>query len=264
MALEINKNYLQNQQYKTSSNLEARIAIHKFTTSGESFHSWVWNKLKLVEPVDILDVGCGTGKFWVENYSKLPEGSTLVMTDFSEGMIEKAKQNLSYDGIKFEVADIENLTYQDNSFNIVMANHVVYHSQDKNKALSELKRVCVVDGKVAITTNSEQHMLKVYDIGVSLDKNFPVDRIIDTFTEEVADKMLNQYFKKIDKFVSADILKVPDADVVVNYIRTVVEPRKINVQNDFFDKYREIVLEEIEKEGFFTIQKRSPVYICSN
>ena len=33
-------------------------------------------------------------------------------------------------------------------------------------------------------------MLNVYEIGRKLDKNFPTDRIIDSWTEEVADKML--------------------------------------------------------------------------
>ena len=42
-------------------------------------------------------------------------------------------------------------------------------------------------------------MLNVYEIGRNLDKNFPIDRIIDSFTEEVADELLKNHFKSEKK-----------------------------------------------------------------
>ena len=78
-----------------------------------------------------------------------------------------------------------------------MCHNVIYHAQDKNNALNNLQK-CLKDHSnsfCSITTNSEKHMLNVYEIGRNLDKNFPTDRIIDSFTEEVADKMLPKHFK---------------------------------------------------------------------
>ena len=45
-------------------------------------------------------------------------------------------------------------------------------------------------------------MLNVYEIGRSLDKNFPTDRIIDSFTEEIADELLKNHFKFERRFDS--------------------------------------------------------------
>ena len=96
MVLDVDKKYLKERQYKSSGNLEARIAIHqKFRTNPESFHKWIWNNLKIDKPIKVLEVGCGTGQFWIENYSSLPENSHLTLTDFSEGMIEKISSKLA-------------------------------------------------------------------------------------------------------------------------------------------------------------------------
>ena len=90
MVLDVDKKYLKEQQYKSSGNLEARIAIHeRFRTNPESFHKWIWDNMKINQPIKVLEVGCGTGQFWTENYSALPENSHLTLTDFSDGMIEK-------------------------------------------------------------------------------------------------------------------------------------------------------------------------------
>ena len=92
MVLDVDKNYLKERQYKSSGNLEARIAIHeRFRTNSESFHAWVWNNLKISKPLKVFEVGCGTGQFWTENYKHIDEKSELTLTDFSDGMIEKIK-----------------------------------------------------------------------------------------------------------------------------------------------------------------------------
>ena len=263
MVLDVDKNYLKKHQYKSSGNLEARIAIHeKFRTNTESFHKWVWNNLKISQPIKVLEVGCGTGQFWTENYDSLPSDSHLTLTDFSEGMIEKIKSNVKHSNIKFEVAGIEDLPYNDNSFDLVMAHHVIYHSSDKDKAISELKRVAKPNGIISITTNSEKHMLNVYTISYSIDNNFSMVRNIDGFTEEDADSLLPKHFTKINKKIYEDLLKVTDLNVMIDYMKSTTEPRKMNLKSSFYEEYSKIVENEINEKGYFGIPKRSPHFIC--
>jgi len=263
MVLDVNKDYLKEHQYKKSDNLEARIAIHeKFRTNPESFYGWIWNQLKPTKPLKILEVGCGTGEFWIENYSKLPVGSSVTMTDFSDGMLEKAKLKINSDNIKFEVAEIEKLPYPENSFDLVMAHHVIYHATDKDKAISELKRVVKPDGIVTITTNSVKHMLNIYTIAYSIDQNFSMVRNIDGFTEEDADVMLSKHFPKIEKKIYEDLLKVTDPVMMIDYVKSTTEPRKMNLKSSFYDEYSEIIKNELQNNGYFGILKRSPLFIC--
>jgi hypothetical protein len=101
----------------------------------------------------------------------------------------------------------------------------------------------------------------VYEIGRNLDKNFPTDRIIDSFTEEVADKMLPQYFK-LEKKLELEKLKVTDLEILMDDVGSGVEPRNIRLKDSFYEEYSKIAKSEIDKKGYFEIIKRSPLYIC--
>ncbi len=271
MPEEITKNYLKKKQYSTTKYLEARIKIHQFTKNTYSFHEWILDNYNMEDfsnskPIKILDVGCGTGVFWKKNSKKLNNYNLdVIYTDFSEAMVEKEKENTSeIKGKKnYEVADVENLQKFYGQFDIVMCHNVLYHAQDKNKALSNLQK-CLNDNPnsfCSITTNSEKHMLNVYEIGRKLDENFPTDRIIDSFTEEVADQMIPNFFK-MEKKLEEEELQVTDWDILMGFVASGVEPRGIKLIDDFYEKYKEIYDKEIEKSGYFKIVKRSPLYIC--
>jgi hypothetical protein len=54
--------YLLTSQYKDSSNLQARIQIHKrFSINKYSFHRWVFDHFSIPRPARILEAGCGPG-----------------------------------------------------------------------------------------------------------------------------------------------------------------------------------------------------------
>jgi len=263
MSTTITKEYLKNLQYGTTANLDARIKIHQlFSSDPESFHAWIGSHLTLTKPVDVLELGCGTGIFWKENLHRLPEGSTLTLTDFSPAMVEKTRTNLGDAAAKVEIADVEHLAYNDDSFDVVNAHHLIYHAEDKTRAFSEIKRVLRPNGFATVTTNSQLHMFNVYEIGRRLDPNFPTDRIIDSFTEEIADEMLPGFFGNIEKHVQEDVLKVTDIQFLLDYVASGVKPRDMSVGDNFFERYAAIVSKEMEDQGHFAIPKRSPVYIC--
>ena len=271
MPEEITKSYLKKKQYSTTKYLEARIKIHQFTKNKYSFHEWILNNFDMSvfskdKPIKILDVGCGTGVFWKKNVQKLNQFKLdVVFTDFTQAMVDKEIENTKdIEGTKvYEIADVENLEKYYGKFDIVMCHNVIYHAQDKNNALNNLQK-CLKDDSnsfCSITTNSEKHMLNVYETGRNLDKNFPTDRIIDTFTEEVADRLIPNYFK-MDKRVEEEELQVTDWDILMGFVASGVEPRGIKLVDNFYEKYKEIFENEIKSKGYFQIIKRSPLYIC--
>ncbi|MBC7952341.1 MAG: class I SAM-dependent methyltransferase [Rhodospirillaceae bacterium] len=265
MAIEISKEYLKNLQYGTAKNLEARIQIHqRFSTNPEPFHAWIGNHMTFSGPVRVLEVGCGTGIFWRENLRRLAEGSSLVLTDFAEAMVAKTAQSFDQPWIRCELADMEALAYPDASFDIVNAHHVMYHAADKARAFAEIRRVLKPGGYLTLTTNSERHMRVVYDIGRQIDPNFPTDRIIDSFTEEVADIEVPKFFPKFEKFVQEDMLQVTDLEFLIDYVASGVTPRGMKVADDFYEKYAAIAKKEMDAKGYFEIPKRSALFICHN
>ena len=271
MAEEINKEYLKKKQYNTTKYLEARIKIHQFTKNKIGFHEWIFGKYDLSgfeknKEIKILDVGCGTGVFWkknMENFNKYKLDVTF--TDATEAMIEKEKSNT--EGLNanktFEVADVDNLEKYKGKFDMVLCHNVLYHAGDKDKSIQNLKD-CLNNNPssfCSITTNSEKHMLNVYEIGRSLDPNFPTDRIIDSFTEEVADKMLPGHFK-FEKIIEEEELRVTDWEILMGFVASGVEPRGIKLVDNFWNEYKKIYDQDFAKNGYFKIIKRSPIYIC--
>ena len=272
MAEEINKEYLKKKQYNTTKYLEARIKIHQFTKNKIGFHEWIFSQYDLSEfeknkdEIKVLDVGCGTGVFWKKNIDKFNKFNlNVTFTDATAAMVEKEKTNTAELNAKktFEIADIDNLEKYKNQFDIVFCHNVLYHAENKDNSIANLKN-CLNDKSssfCSITTNSEKHMLNVYEIGRNLDKNFPTDRIIDSFTEEVADKMLPSHFN-FEKKIEEEELRVTDWEVLMGFVASGVEPRGIKLVDNFWDNYKKIYDEEFNKNGYFKIIKRSPLYIC--
>ena len=270
MSEEISKQYLKEKQYSTTKYLEARIKIHQFTKNTYSFHEWIFEQYDLSsftgQEIKILDIGCGTGVFWKKNAEKFNKYKLdIIFTDFSEAMVEKEKLNTSELIAKkrYEVADVENLEKFKGQFDIVLCHNVLYHADDKDKALKNLKE-CLnknVNSFCSITTNSEKHMLNVYEIGRNLDKNFPIDRIIDSFTEEVADELLKNHFQ-LEKKVEEEELSVTDWETLEGFVASGVEPRGIKLVSDFYENYKKVYDQQFKQNGYFKIIKRSPLYIC--
>lgn len=112
-----------------------------------------------------LEIGAGTGL----NFAHYPEGAQVTATDNDEDMLSPAiKRGFSHH-IKVEVADAQNLPYQDNEFDTVVATLVFCSIPDPDKALSEVYRVLKPGGSFLLL----EHVRK----------NTPITgKILDTLT----------------------------------------------------------------------------------
>lgn len=82
------------KQYSTSNNLETRIQLHKlYSTNNVGWSTWIFQHINFVKNYKVLELGSGTGSFWLENKTKLPYMNILI-TDSSEGMIKTAREKL--------------------------------------------------------------------------------------------------------------------------------------------------------------------------
>ena len=146
-------------QYLDDSKLNARIALHKrFSINAHGLHRWVFDQIGLPEEAGILDVGCGPGRLWKENLNWLPERWSITLTDASPGMIAEAEGSLGSDRrFACRVGNVQLLPFRSESFDAVVANHMLYHVPDRPNALSEISRVLRAGGTLYAATNGE-HM----------------------------------------------------------------------------------------------------------
>lgn len=106
----------------------------------------------------ILEIGCGTGK----NTAFLAQVGTRVHAlDFSEGMIEKAREKVRAENVIFSVADLtQKWPCEDQSYELMVCNLVLEHIEDLNFIFSEASRVLEEKGKFLI---NELHPFRQYE-----------------------------------------------------------------------------------------------------
>ncbi len=106
----------------------------------------------ITENSKILDVGCGVGA--TISYIAKKYGVQVTGIDQSERMVQRAtkrvaKRNVK-DLVKVEVADVINLPFEDNSFDIVMTESVLTFVENKPKAIDEIVRVTKSGGYIGL------------------------------------------------------------------------------------------------------------------
>jgi 2-polyprenyl-3-methyl-5-hydroxy-6-metoxy-1,4-benzoquinol methylase len=121
-----------------------------------------FNKLS-IDPVSILDVGCGGGDFTrllAKKYNK----AQVVGIDFSKEAINCAKnhpENKDLANLSFEVPSTLELNQQSKSFDIVTATLVCHHMND-NQLVDFLKRAAIVAKKAIILNDLHRHSLAYF------------------------------------------------------------------------------------------------------
>jgi len=118
-------------------------------------HYWRKKTVKLsgVKPGDaVLDCATGTGDLAIEFKKKVGQEGEVTGTDFCAPMIEHAPEKAQSEGlnITFEVADVMNLPYENNQFDIASIAFGIRNVDEPVTALREMARVVKPDGTVVI------------------------------------------------------------------------------------------------------------------
>jgi len=131
------------EQYGADSNLHCRIRVKQlFSTGKQGWANFLLECFCLTSNQRILELGCGNAVFWKAVSNRIPTEIKLTLSDFSPGMIESAKSNTSSLGFvdEYAVIDAQNIPYENNTFDIVIANYMLYHVPNTEKALREISR----------------------------------------------------------------------------------------------------------------------------
>ncbi|HEU0026842.1 MAG TPA: methyltransferase domain-containing protein, partial [Ktedonobacterales bacterium] len=229
------KEYLATRQYRDASNLNARGSLHaRFGTNPYPWFRWLFDQLLTLAPADahILEVGCGPAGLWAENQDRLPPGWRMTLTDLSEGMVVTARERLAAAGapegiFTIQTADIESLPFADASFDVAVANHMLYHVPDLPKALSELRRALRPGGALLAATNGQDNMRELDDLFdgfVSAHDREWKASFRHPFTLENGAEQLAPYFDAIEIRPYEDSLRVTDEDALVAYCLSIDIP----------------------------------------
>lgn len=206
------------KQYRTPENLNTRISIHeKYSVNRQPFGEWILSNYTLGPKDRILELGCGTADMWKGRLSLLGDSARLTLTDFSSGMLLSAKENTAGDPrVDYRVVDIQNIPFEDASFDAVIANMMLYHVPDLDKGLSEVRRVLKPGGCFYCATYGENgimafvnHTLREYGIQGSVG---------GSFTLQNGGEALGRHFGTVEKRTREDGLAITHVPDFVSYV----------------------------------------------
>lgn len=211
----VNQKQKVQEQYKTTGNLKTRISLHeKYSTNKLGFGNWLFSQYDLPSNSKILELGCGTGDLWRSNLHLLDKSIALYLTDFSEAMVLAVKMAFEKeDFISYRVVNIEEIPYEDNRFDRVIANMMLYHVPDLHKGLAEVKRVLAEDGYFYCATYGENGIVPfiagLLNVKDTTNKNF---------TLQNGTGILKKHFSHVERLDYEDSLEVTDIDDLLDYI----------------------------------------------
>jgi len=254
--------YLKNDQYKNSANLEARIEVHRrFSTNTYGWCRWVFDALaKLPDDAKILELGCGPGLLWQENASRIPAGWNITLSDLSPGMLDAAWRNLVITGrtFKFEEIDAQSIPFENEAFDAVIANHMLYHVPDRSKAIAEIKRVLKPGGRLIATTIGRGHLKELNEWLRRASGRRVVEPMPLSFTLENGSEQLDPYFSKVKVFRYQDNLHVTDIDPLIAFFHASFFSTDITLEA--LRQLSEWWESELEQRGKIFISKDSGLF----
>jgi ubiquinone/menaquinone biosynthesis C-methylase UbiE len=256
------RSLLQNH-YKDASRLDARRQLHaKYSTNTHGFLAWVFVHLDLPPTSQVLEVGCGAGYLWLANRHRIPGGWDITLADFSAGMLATAHRELSTCGhaFRFVVHDAQALPFADGCFDVIIANHMLYHVPNRPAAYAEFRRVLQPSGRLYAATNSKDNMHELDALvqrfrharsperGTARPMND--SRLPQGFNLEHGAAELSQWFASVTLHRYADALVVPEAEPLVAYVRSTGR-----LTEDELARFQRHVKAVIEQSGPIRISK---------
>ena len=112
-----------------------------------------------VAGLDVVDVGCGTGRHALRLAAR---GANVVGVDFSDGMLDRAREKKGASGVRWVVHDVTQLPLPlpERSFDRVLCALVIDHIATLPAFFAELGRLCNEDGRIVVTVMHPAMMLK--------------------------------------------------------------------------------------------------------
>ena len=255
--------YLKTQQYKDDANLNARIQVHRrFSTNQRGLFGWLFSHLKLPPNSRILELGSGSGAFWLEVLNDIPADWALTLSDLSEGMLQVARENLGAisQQVEYKLIDAQQIPYDEEQFDAVMANFMLYHVPDRDQAISEIQRVLKPGGRLYAVTNGFQHMREVRALIASIDSETDVTSAGTLFALENGHDQLAQHFAQVELQRYKDSLEVTEVEPLVDYILSMKRADTIEADSQ---RLGDLIRREIEARGAFHITKDSGLFIAT-
>ena len=258
-------------QYRDGTNLNARIALHaRFSAAAGDFHDWLFDHIALPPAARVLELGCGTGLLWSKVHRRVQPGWQLTLTDLSGGMLAATRavfadlESAALRHAAYVRSDTQSIPFPSESFDAVLANHMLYHVPDIPRALAEVRRVLKRGGRLYAATNGDGHLAELAQLTVEsgIAQVAPWSMTHTTaFCLENGTALLAPCFAYVTRDDFADSLAVTEVEPLVAYVLSMnANLGRVDAARE--DRLRAVIAQRIARDGAIHIAKSSGLFVA--
>lgn len=195
------------QEYADESRLSVRASAWARATGPDTV-ALSREAVAEASPRRVLEVGCGRGEAseWIARET----GAEVAAVDQSERMVELTRTR----GIAAIAGDVQDLPFEDASFDVVLAAWMLYHVPDIDLGLSEIARVLRPGGRLVAVTNSTRHTQEL--------KELVNARFESIFSAENGEEILLRHFGTVERRDAEGYVDL-EADEAIAYMQASVQ-----------------------------------------
>ncbi len=245
---------------------------------GQDWYVTIYKSLGLKEKAKVLDLGCGYGKLWRNNWSEIPEGVTVDgfdlhgswADDFAD-YVEQHKGTLA-DGTEVKVyfEDIEDeetwvQVGKKGSYDIIIAHYLMDFIKRREALLECMADALAPAGMCSVNgaSVSREHTFWKEMFGkLQLKTEFLAEREEEAFkNQEEFTELLSKFFSKVESVPLGNVMRYTDANELFTYLmERYPEAKKYLTEQEAVLKV--YFTSEIKEKGAFLLPKSTDFQHC--
>ncbi|GCE28632.1 hypothetical protein KDA_41160 [Dictyobacter alpinus] len=266
MTQMFDQQYLLSSQYNDSARLNARIQLHElYSTNPIAWQRWVFDQITIAAPYRVLELGCGPGQLWLKNLKRIPADWQITLSDFSAGMLADTQRNLGTERFQYVEIDAQSIPFPDASFEVVIANHMLYHVPDRARAIAEMRRVLAPTGHFYAATNGVNHLAEIKQLcqraGIALKGVLGAPADVHFRVQNGAEQLAASFSHVELRMMENNQLAVTEAGPLLAYVLSCFPPDSIS--EDQLNTLATIIQQELDQHGVIQISKETGLFIAS-
>ncbi len=175
-------------------------------------------------------------------------------------MVDAAWRNLvvTRRTYNFKEIDAQSIPFEDETFDAVIANFMLYHVPDRPKAIAEIKRVLKPGGRLFAATVGDHHLWEMMEVLRKVHVSKTWESYANPFTLESGLDQLKPFFPNVTLSRYEDNLHVTEIEPMMAYIRSSL--RAADLSETELAQVRVDLENELKEKGRIFITKDSGVF----
>jgi SAM-dependent methyltransferase len=193
-------------EFASEERLAIRNALYRQLIEGDQAEDFVFEAVAEARPGRVLEVGAGAGEMAERIAAEL--GAEIVALDSSERMVSLTRQR----GVEAVIGDVQELPFENESFDCVVAGWVLYHVANRDAAIAECKRVLRPSGRFVTATLADENLVDLWEfLGSSGERTL-------SFSSANGKEQLEAHFPHVEVREAEGVVVFPDPAAMRQFV----------------------------------------------